>query len=693
MKKLLHVIQHISFVVCALLLLQLIMFGSFNVKSFKGNSNYDISIGDAHTKFVESDIFNQMFGVSTYDVLSYGSLQYDYDNNEEYHNSVSANSIGGDIKPDLEKYGRLLDANNTNLNYYIIATFDDKETVFTNLKSNVDVKNYNKEILDNSGMYLFYDFKNDKFETNTRISESTVEKLVSNTGYYYANDIKLMIGLNKDLSSIDDAYKEASLRYTSYTDNVYLKIIFIVISAFIYLTIMIILLATEGVSKNKETNKRVIKTTALDKLSIEIRLILLFMIICIICGLAALFINNLSLIYKLYIDNLLELVILGAVLFLIISITINFFLYGFVRRLRAKLIYKTSYFKIFVEFISKCINDIYVNSNVFSKSVIPYAIILFINIIFIWFFAVTNIPIIPIVLLIIDICFGYLIYKSLKDRESIYTVLTNIAKQDINAKVDVSKLKGDNVKWANAVNSIGEAVNEAVLTSMKDEKMKADLITNVSHDLKTPLTSIINYVDLLKKENIDNERALEYINILDEKSQRLKQLTDDLVEASKISSGNVVLNMEKINLKELIIQATGEFVDKFEEKGLSFNGQGPDDPVYINADSRSIFRVIENLFNNICKYALNGTRVYLDIITDNNKAILTIKNISANPLNITPEELTERFIRGDESRTTEGSGLGLSIAKSLTEAMGGKFELNLDGDLFKVILTFDEIKE
>ena len=254
-------------------------------------------------------------------------------------------------------------------------------------------------------------------------------------------------------------------------------------------------------------------------------------------------------------------------------------------------------------------------------------------------------------------------------------------------------MHGDNLVMANAVNSIGDSISKAVDTSTKDERLKADLITNVSHDIKTPLTSIINYVDLIKREDIGNSNVKNYVKVLDEKSQRLKQLTDDLVEASKISSGNIVLNMGRINMSELVQQTIGEFSDKFDASGLTVVVENASQNPYIVADSRRIWRVVENLFNNVCKYAMTGTRVYITIsdMTGPNgvqQLKTEIKNISANELNCNPDELTERFIRGDVSRTTEGSGLGLSIAKSLTQLQNGRFQIVLDGDLFKAVLIF-----
>ena len=206
--------------------------------------------------------------------------------------------------------------------------------------------------------------------------------------------------------------------------------------------------------------------------------------------------------------------------------------------------------------------------------------------------------------------------------------------------------------------------------------------------MKTPLTSIINYVDLLKREELHNEKANEYLEVLDQKSQRLKQLTEDLVEASRASSGNVVLDIRRIDVKELLMQTSGEFVERFEARGLQLVENFPQNPQYVDADGRRLWRIIENLFRNVEKYAMPHTRVYLDLINDGDRVAFSLKNISENPLNISPEELTERFTRGDESRSTEGSGLGLSIAKDLTEIQQGTFEIYLDGDLFKVTVSF-----
>lgn len=273
-------------------------------------------------------------------------------------------------------------------------------------------------------------------------------------------------------------------------------------------------------------------------------------------------------------------------------------------------------------------------------------------------------------------------------RQKLLTAIQEINSEEGNTRISESGLFAINRQMAAAVNDLGDGLRHALQEQMKSERMKADLITNVSHDLKTPLTSIINYVDLLKREELHNEKANEYLEVLDQKSQRLKQLTEDLVEASRASSGNVVLDIRRIDVKELLMQTSGEFVERFEARGLQLVENFPQNPQYVDADGRRLWRIIENLFRNVEKYAMPHTRVYLDLINDGKRVAFSLKNISENPLNISPEELTERFTRGDESRSTEGSGLGLSIAKDLTEIQKGTFEIYLDGDLFKVTVSF-----
>ena len=263
---------------------------------------------------------------------------------------------------------------------------------------------------------------------------------------------------------------------------------------------------------------------------------------------------------------------------------------------------------------------------------------------------------------------------------------------DIDVPLEEDALYGELKQVAKELNDISGGLSNAIKEATKSERLKTELITNVSHDIKTPLTSIINYVDLMKQEKIENPKIQEYLEVLDSKSQRLKKLTEDLIEASKASSGNIKLTMETLNVKELVKQISGEFEDRFLKKNLQIIESFPEEVVNIQADSRYLYRVMENMYVNIAKYALEGSRVYVDVIKQNGKVQIHLKNISEDKLNISVDELMERFVRGDEARTKEGSGLGISIAKSLTELQKGKFDLHLDGDLFKVVIEFEEIE-
>lgn len=236
--------------------------------------------------------------------------------------------------------------------------------------------------------------------------------------------------------------------------------------------------------------------------------------------------------------------------------------------------------------------------------------------------------------------------------------------------------------------SIQSGIQKAVDEQTRAERMKTELITNVSHDIKTPLTSIVNYVDLLEKEDIQPEKAKEYVDVLNRQSARLKKLTEDLVEASKASSGSLPVHLAPTDVNVLLSQLAGDYMEKLEDAQLEpIFRPAPSQPV-IQADGQLLSRVLGNLFSNICKYAMPGTRVYFESAADENTVSLTFKNISKYELNIPAEELMARFVRGDRSRHTEGSGLGLSIAQSLTELQGGTFRLEIDGDLFKAVVTF-----
>ena len=383
-------------------------------------------------------------------------------------------------------------------------------------------------------------------------------------------------------------------------------------------------------------------------------------------------------------------VIVGGLVFIMNEIGIRFY-FSFIRRIKAKRVWKTTLvYKILKETVN-LVTQTMQNGSLVSRTWIPYLIFLMINLILV-LLGVGGV----IGALLLDLLVGAYLYRESKQRDEIVEGIEIIKNGDSKYRIDTTHLKGENLKMAESVNSIGVGIRNAVESSMKDEKLKTDLITNVSHDIKTPLTSIITYVDLLKRENITDQRIQGYIDILDSKSQRLKQLIDDLVEASKISSGNISIQLDTINFAELVKQAIGEFGEKFEASNLQIVTKMPENAMLIEADSGQLWRVMENLFQNVSKYALHGTRVYIEMEEEgegfDKKNVFSAKNISAKYLEVEARDLTERFIRGDQSRQTEGSGLGLSIAKDLTRLQNGEFEIQLDGDLFKVIIRFPEHK-
>ena len=259
---------------------------------------------------------------------------------------------------------------------------------------------------------------------------------------------------------------------------------------------------------------------------------------------------------------------------------------------------------------------------------------------------------------------------------------------NLDEKIDCKYLPGCFGEFAGHLNALGDTCIEAAKKQMQSERMKSELITNVSHDIKTPLTSIINYVDLLQMTDDEQQRA-EYLEVLSRQSQRLKKLIEDLMEMSRANSGNVAVEITPTDVCEAVNQALGEFADTLETCGLKILCRTPAEPVMALCDGKHLWRVLSNVLSNTAKYAMPGTRVYVDVTRQGQKVEISIKNISAQMLNISAEELMERFVRGDSSRNTEGNGLGLNIAKSLMELQNGRLELVVDGDLFKVVLTLN----
>ena len=324
-----------------------------------------------------------------------------------------------------------------------------------------------------------------------------------------------------------------------------------------------------------------------------------------------------------------------------------------IKRIKAKQLIKTTFIYKIIKTVQNSLNKLFETLSYDRKNFLKIIGFIFLNIFLIIIFRDFG------VFLDIIIC-GYAIYKlmqKVKEFKVLKNITKNIYKGNTDIEINENNFSGELKEMSIYLKDISGGFSNAINESLKSERLKTELITNVSHDIKTPLTSIINYVDLLKKENIEEEKIKEYINILDNKAQRLKKLTEDLIEASKVSSGNVKLNVENINLKELINQLIGEFKDKFEKNNLKIEINMPNENVNILADNRYMYRIMENIFSNITKYALENSRVYIDMVKKEEHIVIEIKNISREKLNISADELMQRFVRGDKSRYTEGSGL------------------------------------
>ena len=377
--------------------------------------------------------------------------------------------------------------------------------------------------------------------------------------------------------------------------------------------------------------------------------------------------------------------------------TMAWFLLGYlslIRRIKAGTLWKNSLIRKVLKWIGKCSGKLVDFARAFSRNTAEKIKVLLVGgaFLFLQFLIIgcvfSGAGVFLLALMAVDVAVMIFAIRKADGLDLIMDGLKKISDGELQYKIKTDTLTGKQKVMAEYINNIGSGLDAAVENSLKKERMQTELITNVSHDLKTPLTSIINYVDLMKRENPTDPKIQEYLRILDEKSQRLKVLTEDVVEASKASTGNIKLEMNDIDFVEMVQQVIGEFEEKFQEKNLTMMVHFTDEPSIIYADGQRMWRVLENVFGNVVKYAMEGTRVYAEISNRNKKVTFSLKNISAQPLNISADELTERFIRGDVARNTEGSGLGLSIAKSLTELQGGEFKLYLDGDLFKVMITF-----
>lgn len=525
------------------------------------------------------------------------------------------------------------------------------------------------------GNYLIYDLVDKEFGTDIN-GMADYFFGGGNQMLWPADDMTLIIGIDTELSAEDDIY-EASREYEQLHPWIKICIFCGLVSLMGWIISLVYLTLATG----RRTEEEKIHLNPIDKIKTEI-LVAAFIFMMVELVILITKVNSEEwAVYGIIVAS-------GTVSLVIDGLFLIFYL-SMVRRMKAEMLWETSV----ACWLERGIRKVFARQKTTVRVLLLFAghmAVCFILAVGAFYYrSMTAL----VLLLLFSAGECYMILRKAVEQYQIRLGVEKIRDGALSGKIDIEQLHGEEKSLAEAINNIGEGLLHAVDDSTKNERMKADLITNVSHDIKTPLTSIINYVNLMKLEKIDNERVQGYIKILDEKSQRLKQLTADLVEASKISSGNVKLDMQVIDLVELVYQTSGEFNEKFEQKELTIVTKLPKTAVLIRADGRQLYRVIENLYNNVAKYALEKTRVYVDISYVEEKVVFSIKNVSEHSLareNSNAGDLTERFIRGDSSRTTEGSGLGLSIAKSLTVLMGGVFDIKVDGDLFKASITFPQ---
>ena len=606
----------------------------------------------------------------TYETASEITEETPYDN----YNEIEDESY------EYPVYYEVINYNNTRISQYINYIIIDKENgdMFTNIRSN----NYPEEINKLKSEKTNWSYQDGNIKTNIDSINQESTKYMTSSSYSTDNFEGYEVYSNIDPNTLNysnSLYVQQTV-YNIFKGHENLPTYLIPLSAISIIIMIVYLIWATGHEKGKEG----IQLNSIDRISYEVISIVIMFVIGMMMSFAIASIES-QIPKRILISVFLLCYLIGyACLAVWVSTTI--------RRLKAKqfirsfLTYKVCrWIKVTIEKIFKKVTD---KENTNRKLTIIYWGFVVISIIlacFIW----SGIGFLILIAFWIWAYYKLLQYN--KKLQKINEALRNIYEGNPNVKLNEEELEGTLKIMAKYINDIAGGFTNAIEQSLKSERLKTELITNVSHDIKTPLTSIINYVDLLKKEDINNAQIEQYIAVLDKKSQRLKKLIEDLVEASKVSSGNVKLNMEVINLKELLNQTIGEFEDKLDKKNLKIEMDLPNENVLIKADNRYLYRVIENVFSNISKYALEGSRVYIKLEKQKEEVYLEFKNISKDKLNISAEELMQRFVRGDKSRYTEGSGLGLSIAESLTELQGGKFKIDIDGDLFKVEIKWKEI--
>lgn len=632
--------------------------------------NYEGDIGTQKEKYVQSEVFADQYVSSIiYNInrikLGYVSLEDNgiYDKIDESIYYDRAYNYYNDIESFIK---------------YIIVD-NGANVIYTNIQSN----NFEEEIKHFTEKEFYWNYENGTIQTNiTKVNQDNIKYMnLPIKGLETISGFNVYTYLDLNAFQYSSTYAIQLALFGAFDRNPNLAEVLIPVSVVLLVIIISYLLWAIGHSKGKEG----ITLNSIDRIPYEVLVIIFGIILFSICVIIA----DVMMMYASISVNLLLstlfLSYIGAYICLAIIVVST------IKRLKAKQFWRSflvyEIYKKIKNTITKRANKVLDKSDSQKKIIIGYVAFIFVSSI-LGFTFFTGISCILLIALWIFVLYKLLEYN--KKLNQIKSALKEIYNGNNNVYLNTETLRGTLKELATYVNDVSNGFSNAVQESLKSERLRTELITNVSHDIKTPLTSIINYVDLIKRENIQDEKINEYVKVLDQKSQRLKKLIDDLVEASKASSGNVKLNIEEMNLDELLKQVIGEFEDKFEEKNLSIDLNLPGENVKIFADNRYMYRIIENLFSNISKYSMESTRVYIDLINTRDVIKLEIKNVSKEKLNISADELMQRFVRGDKSRYTEGSGLGLSIAESLAGLQNIKFKIEIDGDLFKAILQWDK---
>ena len=524
---------------------------------------------------------------------------------------------------------------------------------------------------------------------NTYISSTYVTSLMQNLDSLTPDD-KLYIGIYTTYP-YEDTFRQDDQIFSEYYSYTLPALVIGVVTAIAAIWLFVHILRRSGRISGDDT---AVYLTPIDRIPVEILFIVgLAELIVIFAALESMAVSDSRSIAE--ITSLEYIMVVGCFEGLyLLGIT---WLLSIARQIKAGCLWQHSLIRSGYIFCRKLVQTVSRQKNLAAKTAECFAFYLLINgvLILMLILGVDNsAPLVSLGALLLIIGFNVYILilqiRKAKGEESIREATKALAEGDLEYVAPKMKRLYTEQEIIDNIDHLSDGLHKAIEKSLYDERMKTELITNVSHDIKTPLTSIINYVELIKREEVDNEKVQHYLEVLDKKSQRLKQLTEDLVEVSRISSGNIELERVPIDFGELLRQAMGEFEDKFTEHELKMVERIPEEAYMIFADGRRTFRIMDNLLQNIYKYAMPGTRVYIDLTCENERVRLEIKNISKAPLNIEVSELMERFVRGDQSRTTEGSGLGLSIARDLVRMQDGEFQIYLDGDLFKVVIEFPE---